>query len=121
MDKEYIMLQVKTEGQEDRIQSLKELLEQFCIDITYSDEFLYFNFEKDKIKNVKTRGAGRKSIMSEHTIREVFDYSLSHSAAETAQFAGISMRTYQRHVAKYKVSGFWSTGSQIADMLYFGQ
>ena len=119
--KETLSFLMETKGQEENIQALAELMQPFSVSVTFTENYLYLEYDKQAVNNIRTRGAGRKSIISEHTIREVFEYSLNHSTSDTAVFAGVSLRSFQRHVARYKENGIWCSESELAEMLYFGQ
>ncbi len=119
--KESLSFVIETKGQEENILALTELLQQFSVEVTFTEHHLYLDYDKQAVNNIRTRGAGRKSILSEHTVREVYDYSLGHSASDAAIFAGVSLRSYQRHVARYRAIGLWQSDKEIAKDLYFGQ
>ena len=47
------------------------------------------------------------------TIPAVYQYAQEHTAAETAAYCRLSLRTYQRRVAEYKKLNIWSaTGGE---------
>ena len=54
------------------------------------------------------RNAGKRRKLGKlRRICEVYLYRQGHSAAETADYAGLLLRSYQRRVKKYKENGLW--------------
>lgn len=54
------------------------------------------------------RNAGKRRKLGKlRRICEVYLYRQGHSAAETADYAGLLLRSYQRRVKKYKEKGLW--------------
>ena len=54
------------------------------------------------------RNAGKRRKLGKlRRICEVYLYRQGHSAAETADYAGLLLRSYQRRVIKYKENGLW--------------
>ena len=65
-------------------------------------------------KNIVKRNAGKKrSIGHAHTVSEVFVFRKTHTSAESADFAGVSIRTYQRRVNKYKSLSRWHEDNHL--------
>lgn len=59
----------------------------------------------DKLK----RAAGKKrDYGSTKKITDIFRFKKEHSSKETAEYAGVRIRTYQRRVKKYKEEGRWN-------------
>ena len=62
-------------------------------------------FSLDKLK----RAAGKKrDYGSTKRVSDVFIFKKEHSSKETAEYAGLRLRTYQRRVKKYKEEGRWN-------------
>lgn len=99
------------------IEKLQEALALCGVDVKVNSGSVTFEYDKDELARIRTRGAGRKTIMSGHTIGEVYLYSLEHTPAETAEYAGMSLRTYYRNVAKCKTANRWTDDETL---LYFG-
>lgn len=99
------------------IEKLQEALALCGVKVESNTGNVYFNFDADELARIRYRGAGRKSIMSKRLISEVYLYALEHTAAETAAYAGMSLRTYQRNVAKCKAGNKWTDDENL---LYFG-
>ena len=75
--------------------------------------FLTIHIDYDKFNSVTKRKAGRKGQAAQHgaellTIPAVYQYAQEHTAAETARYCRLSLRTYQRRVAEYKKLNIWS-------------
>lgn len=79
---------------------------------------LTIHIDHDKFNFVTKRRAGRKGQAAQHgaellTIPAVYQYAQEHTAAETAAYCRLSLRTYQRRVAEYKKLNIWSaTGGE---------
>ena len=69
------------------------------------DSILSMEFSLDKLK----RAAGKKrDYGSTKRVSDVFCFKKEHSSKETAEYAGVRLRTYQRRVKKYKEEGRWN-------------
>ena len=66
---------------------------------------LSIEFSLDKLK----RAAGKKrDYGSTKRVTDIFRFKKEHSSKETAEYAGVKLRTYQRRVKKYKEEGRWN-------------
>ena len=66
---------------------------------------LSIEFSLDKLK----RDAGKKrDYGSTKKVTDIFRFKKEHSSKETAEYAGVRIRTYQRRVKKYKEEGRWN-------------
>lgn len=66
---------------------------------------LSIEFSLDKLK----RAAGKKrDYGSTKKVTDIFRFKKEHSSKETAEYAGVRIRTYQRRVKKYKEEGRWN-------------
>ena len=66
---------------------------------------LSIEFSLDKLK----RAAGKKrDYGSTKKVTDIFRFKREHSSKETAEYAGVRIRTYQRRVKKYKEEGRWN-------------
>ncbi len=60
------------------------------------------------VNNIAKRNAGRKKTIGEaKTVAEIYNFRKNHTSIETAAYAGIGIRTYQRRVKKYKSLSRW--------------
>ena len=66
---------------------------------------LKWDIALDRLK----RAAGKKrDYGSAKKVSEVFLFSSSHKSSETAEYAGVQLRTYQRRVKRYKEESRWN-------------
>ena len=66
---------------------------------------LSIEFSLDKLK----RAAGKKRDYGcAKKVTDIFRFKKEHSSKETAEYAGVRIRTYQRRVKKYKEEGRWN-------------
>ncbi len=66
------------------------------------------------VNNVAKRNAGRKKNKGQaKSVSEVFVYRKNHSSKETALYAGVSIRTYQRRVKTYKEINRWHEDNHL--------
>ena len=108
--------QLAVESQEDFLQIQKEiteldsLLKKYGMKLSLSrnkeDQFTFkFEISLERLK----RAAGKKrDFGSAKKVSEVFLFSSSHKSSETAEYAGVQLRTYQRRVKRYKEESRWN-------------
>lgn len=64
--------------------------------------------------NIAKRNAGRKRDKGyAKTVSEIFNYRKTHTSEESAVFAGVGLRTYQRRVRKYKTLNRWHEDNHL--------
>lgn len=114
------MANVWFEFESGNVQEFLDLLKNFgTVTEVEAEErrLVTFSWDIEEVEKKHKRGAGRKTVLSTKTIGEVYDYRQSHTAKETAAFAGLSLRTFQRAEKRYKDSGEWNSNN---DLYYFG-
>ena len=103
---ESLQLAVESEDEFSQIQKeiteMDSLLKKYGMKLSLSrnkeDKFTFkFEISLDRLK----RAAGKK-------VSEVFLFSSSHKSSETAEYAGVQLRTYQRRVKRYKEESRWN-------------
>ena len=109
-------LELRVEDEEAFLQIQKEvseldsLLKKYGMKLSLSrnkeDKFTFkFEISLDRLK----RAAGKKrDYGSAKKVSEVFLFSSSHKSSETAEYAGVQLRTYQRRVKRYKEESRWN-------------
>lgn len=111
---ESLQLGVESEDEFSQIQKeiteLDSLLKKYGMKLSLSrnkeDKFTFkFEISLDRLK----RAAGKKrDYGSAKKVSEVFLFSSSHKSSETAEYAGVQLRTYQRRVKRYKEESRWN-------------
>ena len=111
---ESLQLAVESEDEFSQIQKeiteLDSLLKKYGMKLSLSrnkeDKFTFkFEISLDRLK----RAAGKKrDYGSAKKVSEVFLFSGSHKSSETAEYAGVQLRTYQRRVKRYKEESRWN-------------
>ena len=111
---ESLQLTVESEDEFSQIQKeiteLDSLLKKYGMKLSLSrnkeDKFTFkFEISLDRLK----RAAGKKrDYGSAKKVSEVFLFSSSHKSSETAEYAGVQLRTYQRRVKRYKEESRWN-------------
>ena len=109
-------LRLAVESEEDFLQIQKEiveldsLLKKYGMKLSLSknkeDKVTFkFDISLDRLK----RAAGKKrDYGSAKKVSEVFLFSRTHKSMETAEYAGVQLRTYQRRVKRYKDESCWN-------------
>lgn len=80
--------------------------------------YFVFMWDDESVHTKRTRNAGKKPELSNRTVAEVYAYRQEHTAKETAAFAGMSLRTYQRAVSALKAEDLWKP---VIDNMQFGK
>lgn len=111
---ESLQLAVESEDEFSQIQKeiteMDSLLKKYGMKLSLSrnkeDKFTFkFEISLDRLK----RAAGKKrDYGSAKKVSEVFLFSSSHKSSETAEYAGVQLRTYQRRVKRYKEESRWN-------------
>ena len=109
-------LELRVEDEESFLQIQKEvseldsLLKKYGMKLSLSQNkeeksILKWDIALDRLK----RAAGKKrDYGSAKKVSEVFLFSSSHKSSETAEYAGVQLRTYQRRVKRYKEESRWN-------------
>ena len=100
------------ERAKDGMSKLKEILSGFGVAVRLEKEtandgepalHLIFNFDSDRVKRIKTRGAGRKEVYTAAnpaTCAEVAEMRKTMSEADVLDRLGISRSTYYRRLKR---------------------
>ncbi len=111
----------KTTDTEQDTKHLSEILAKVGIKVNLLNRetvsLLTFSIDEKKFDTVVHRHAGRnKKNLNAHKTCEVYQYAQTHTAQETADYCGISLRTYQRRLKSEREHGTWNTDTET----YFG-
>ncbi len=96
------------------IDSLNELLVKSGVHLTFNRSGESSNIVLSYVNNIAKRNAGRKKDIGQaKTVAEVFEYRKTDTSQESAAFAGVEVRTYQRRVKRYKELSRWHEDNHL--------
>ena len=109
-------LRLAVESEEDFLQIQKEIVELDSLLKKYGMKLSLSKNKEDKVtfkfeislERLKRAAGKKRDYGSAKKVSEVFLFSRTHKSVETAEYAGVQLRTYQRRVKRYKEESRWN-------------
>ena len=109
-------LELRVEDEESFLQIQKEVSELDSLLKKYGMKLSLFQNKEEKsilkwdiaLDRLKRAAGKKRDYGSAKKVSEVFLFSSSHKSSETAEYAGVQLRTYQRRVKRYKEESRWN-------------
>ena len=87
---------------ESVLQELNDLFSSVGVEFSVTDSVLAVDVNEEKFTSVTTRKAGRKSKDITKRYDEILAYRETHSAMETAEWMGLTTKTYYRRIKELR-------------------
>ena len=109
-------LELRVEDEESFLQIQKEVSELDSLLKKYGMKLSLLKNKEDKsilkwdiaLDRLKRAAGKKRDYGSAKKVSEVFLFSRTHKSVETAEYAGVQLRTYQRRVKRYKEESRWN-------------